>query len=129
MDDRQSSLSSERDVGAKPSLSGQDTDQLNASPSTEPDGLGLGPIDPRFLARKTWPLDTPERLSQYHKFVRLMINRIRAGESNDAESKLFKDLIDHPDDRQYILSTAGMLPELDEPGSVFIHTELPLLLY
>ncbi|CAO1603655.1 hypothetical protein XANCAGTX0491_007234 [Xanthoria calcicola] len=127
MDDRQSSLSSERDVGAKPSQSGQGTDQLNASPSTDPDGVGLGPIDPRFLARKTWPLDTPERISQYHKFVRLMINRIRAGESNDADSKLFTDLIDHPDDRQYILSTSGMLPELDEPGPLATNPQMTML--
>lgn len=129
MDDRQSILSSEPEVGAKPSRSGQDTDQLDASHSTGTDGVGIGPIDPRFLARRTWPLDTPERIFQYHKFAQLMINRIRGGESNDQETKLFTDLINHPDNWQYMVSASGMLPELVEPGYACIRTQEPPLIY
>ncbi|KAI4282342.1 MAG: hypothetical protein L6R38_003022 [Xanthoria sp. 2 TBL-2021] len=127
MDDRQSILSSEPGVGAKPSRSGQDTDQLDASHSTGTDGVGLGPIDPRFLARRTWPLDTPERIFQYHKFVQLMINRIRGGESNDQETKLFADLINHPDNWQYMVPVSGMLPELVEPGPLATNIQMTML--
>ncbi|KAL8903426.1 MAG: hypothetical protein Q9171_007404 [Xanthocarpia ochracea] len=109
-------LKSEIDV--KASRSEQGTNQLDAPPLTAPLGIGIGPIGPRFLARETWPLDTAEHLIQYHKFVQLMINRLRGGESNNAETNQFVDLIDFPHNWQYMVPALGMLPELNEPGHV-----------
>ena len=117
MDDWQSSLSSDLEAVQLQSLdSGPHTDRFHASPSTEPTGVGLGPIDPRFLARKTWPLHNRERIFQYHKFTQLMIHRIRSGESNDPETRKFIDLIDYPNNERYLVPASGMLSELVEPG-------------
>ncbi|KAL8848203.1 MAG: hypothetical protein Q9221_006772 [Calogaya cf. arnoldii] len=113
---RQSTLSSEPEVDATSSQSGQEPVQLDASHPMRPVGVEMGPIHPRFLSRKKWPLDNAERIIQYHKFVQLMTHRIRAGESNDEETKLFTELIDYPDNYQYMVPASGMLPELFEPG-------------
>ena len=113
---RQSTLSSEPEVEATSSQSGQEPVQLDASHPMRPVGVEMGPIHPRFLSRKKWPLDNAERIIQYHKFVQLMTHRIRADESNDEETKLFTELIDYPDNYQYMVPASGMLPELFEPG-------------
>ncbi|KAL8868046.1 MAG: hypothetical protein Q9198_008311, partial [Flavoplaca austrocitrina] len=128
MNDWQSTLSSDLEaVQLKPLDSGPHTDRLHASPSTEPTGVGLGPIDPRFLARETWPLHSQERIFQYHKFTQLMIHRIRSGESNDQETKMFIDLIDYPNNEQYLVPASGMLSELVEPGPLKINEQMTML--
>ncbi|KAL8735131.1 MAG: hypothetical protein Q9166_001007 [cf. Caloplaca sp. 2 TL-2023] len=118
MDNRLSVLSPEPGISAKAMQNESVIDWLNTPYSQGPTGVGLGPIEPRFLERKTWPLKIPECISQYWKFVQLVINRIRAGESHSAETGKFLDLLGTGDDWQYILPALGMLPELVEPGLV-----------
>ncbi|KAL8992273.1 MAG: hypothetical protein Q9169_007226 [Polycauliona sp. 2 TL-2023] len=119
--------SSKSKAGANPLGSKQDPKQSDASSSAGSVGIGMGHIEPRFLAREKWPLNTPQRLVQYHKFVQLMINRIRAGESNDEETARFTALIDHSDDWQYMLPACGMLPELGEAGPLATNTQMSMM--
>ncbi|KAL8648326.1 MAG: hypothetical protein Q9226_006045 [Calogaya cf. arnoldii] len=125
---RQSTSSFEPEVEATQSQSGQELVQVDASHPMKLMGVEMGPIHPRFLSRKKWPLDNAEHIIQYHKFVQLMIHRIRAGESNDEETKLFTELIDYPDNYQYMVPASGMLPELFDPGPIATNIQMGKLL-
>ena len=119
MDDRLSILSPPSDVATNAFLEINYTGPLSAGalPMAGLPGIGLGPIDPKFFTREAWPLHTAEQLTQYRKFVQLMINRIRAGESNDAETERFLNMADMAEHWVYLVPSFGMLPELnDEHG-------------
>ncbi|KAL8776357.1 MAG: hypothetical protein Q9213_008299 [Squamulea squamosa] len=120
-------LTPELEVNAEASRSEQNTTGFDVSHSTGPLGIGLGPIRSRFLGRERWPLDTPERIFQYRKFVQVMIDRIRGGESNDVETRQFTHLIDFPDGWQYIFPTFKMLSELAEPGPLAMNEQMAVL--
>ncbi|KAI4286985.1 MAG: hypothetical protein L6R35_003764 [Caloplaca aegaea] len=79
-------------------------------------GIGMGYIHPDFLSRKSWPLHNEQRQIQYRKFVQLMINRIRAGESLSVETDLFASMFDDADHWPWMVPVLAMLPELDEHG-------------
>ncbi|KAL9598050.1 MAG: hypothetical protein Q9219_004744 [cf. Caloplaca sp. 3 TL-2023] len=79
-------------------------------------GLNLGPIDPKILRREAWPLHTAQEMIQYRKFTRLMINRIRVGESDDEDIGRFTNMFGGVEGWVYALPALGMLPELEENG-------------
>ncbi|KAI4175316.1 MAG: hypothetical protein LQ348_006196 [Seirophora lacunosa] len=79
-------------------------------------GIGMGFIHPNYFTRETWPLHDEKRLMQYRKFVQLMINRIRAGESTDEETERFATMFDNADHWPWMVPALAMLPELDEHG-------------
>ncbi|KAL8767404.1 MAG: hypothetical protein Q9209_006094 [Squamulea sp. 1 TL-2023] len=124
---RLSILSPEPEVGAEEWRSERYANEFDASHSTGPTGIGLGPIRSRFFGRERWPIDTPERIFQYRKFVQLMIDRIRGGDSDDVETRQFTNLIDFPDGWQYIFPTFKMLPELTEPGPLAMNEQMAIL--
>lgn len=92
--------------------------QQPTSASSEPGliGTGLGPLDETFLTREAWPLRGAEALVQYHKFVQLMINRIRAGESDNEETERFINMFGTPGHWTWMVPALGMLPELEDDG-------------
>lgn len=120
MDDRLSILSPPPELAARAMQEEKvnNFNQLSSEPVNIPGltGVGLGPVDPKFLTREAWPLHTAEQLMQYRKFVQLLINRVRAGESNDAETKRFMDMFNTPNNWIYVIPALGMLPELDKHG-------------
>lgn len=79
-------------------------------------GIGLGPIDPKYLTREAWSLQGAEALTQYRKFIQLMINRIRGGESNKNETERFTYIFERPAHWTWMIPALGMLPELEEHG-------------
>ncbi|KAL8721754.1 MAG: hypothetical protein Q9181_007641 [Wetmoreana brouardii] len=93
-------------------------------------GIGLGTLDPQFLTRERWPLHTAQGQIQYRKFVQTLINRVRAGESNDAETCQFLDMFGTLKDWAYLTSIVenGMLPELDENGPVPTNVQMTSLI-
>ncbi|KAL8833865.1 MAG: hypothetical protein Q9170_004042 [Blastenia crenularia] len=97
-------------------------------PTSSLPGIGLGPIDPKFLTREAWPLDTSWQLTQYSKFLRLMIHRIRGSESNDDETEYFIHLLDRPGGWNHLASIRELLPELAEHGPVAMNEEMDRLL-
>ncbi|KAL8694493.1 MAG: hypothetical protein Q9224_003562, partial [Gallowayella concinna] len=127
MDGRLSILSPEPGSGARVSRLDQNENQTYASDPESPPGIGMGPIDPRFLERDTWPLEPPERIHQYRKFVQLMVNRIRAGESDDAETRQFVDLFGGPKYWLYMVPILGFLPELVEFGPHATNDQMTIL--
>ncbi|KAL8710595.1 MAG: hypothetical protein Q9220_004819 [cf. Caloplaca sp. 1 TL-2023] len=89
-------------------------DEFTPSVSGMIRGKGLGRIDPLCLTKERWPLHTSESIVQYRKFVRLMINRIRIGESNDEETANFLQMSSGREDWTYLAPALGMLPELED---------------
>ncbi|KAL8866284.1 MAG: hypothetical protein Q9174_006391, partial [Haloplaca sp. 1 TL-2023] len=79
-------------------------------------GIGLGPDMRDFMSKRKWPLDTEEQALRYHGFVQTVVNRIRAGESNFAETEYFIGMFSQLDDWMYLLPTLQMLPELAQHG-------------
>ncbi|KAL9010400.1 MAG: hypothetical protein Q9173_004664 [Seirophora scorigena] len=79
-------------------------------------GIGLGFIHPNYFTRESWPLHDEKRLIQYRKFVQLMINRIRAGESTDVETERFASMFGNADHWPWMVPALAMLPESDEHG-------------
>ncbi|KAI4244127.1 MAG: hypothetical protein L6R40_003111 [Gallowayella cf. fulva] len=128
MDSRLSILSPEPELGARTARLEEVTDHSDALDAQTSSGIGLGPIHRRFLERETWPLDPPESILQYRKFVKLMIDRIRAGESNTEELDGFLGLFDTGENWQYMVPVLGMLPELVEPGPQATNIHMTILL-
>ncbi|KAL8712381.1 MAG: hypothetical protein Q9225_006941 [Loekoesia sp. 1 TL-2023] len=132
MDDRLSILSPPPELAARAMQEeiANDFNPLSSGPVNIPGltGIGLGPIDPKLLTREAWPLHTAEQLIQYRKFVQLLINRVRGGESNDAETERFIDMFNTPSDWIYVIPALGMLPELDEHGPLPLNQQMATLL-
>ncbi|KAL9026516.1 MAG: hypothetical protein Q9196_004833 [Gyalolechia fulgens] len=91
-------------------------------------GVGLGPIDAKFLTRQAWPIHNAEQMIQYRKFVQLMIHRIRAGESNDGETERFTTIFDWTNNWIYVFPVLGMLPELDDGGPLPMNDQMNMLI-
>ncbi|KAI4128034.1 MAG: hypothetical protein LQ338_002925 [Usnochroma carphineum] len=104
--------------------------QQPTSASSEPGliGTGLGPLDETFLTREAWPLRGAEALVQYHKFVQLMINRIRAGESDNEETERFINMFGTPGHWTWMVPALGMLPELEDDGPFSLNDQMNKLL-
>ncbi|KAL8698986.1 MAG: hypothetical protein Q9201_006268 [Fulgogasparrea decipioides] len=139
MDNRQPILSPSPDASARVSPDEQNTEpeipiiegQFQSGKPPYPcyfTGIGLGTMDPQFLIRESWPLHTVQGQIQYRKFVQTMINRVRAGESNDAETCQFLDMFGTLGDWAYLTSILdnGMLPELGENGYYLTGVERPV---
>ncbi|KAL9004144.1 MAG: hypothetical protein Q9188_003014 [Gyalolechia gomerana] len=91
-------------------------------------GVGLGPIDAKFLTRQAWPIHNAEQMIQYRKFAQLMIHRIRAGESNDGETERFTNIFDWTNNWIYVFPILGMLPELDDNGPLPMNDQMTMLI-
>ncbi|KAL8687098.1 MAG: hypothetical protein Q9218_006638 [Villophora microphyllina] len=79
-------------------------------------GKGLGPVDLRFFTREIWPLRNKAESTQYRKFITIMIERMRAGESNNSETARFCRMVGTVEHWNYILPIVDILPKSEENG-------------
>ncbi|KAL8941701.1 MAG: hypothetical protein Q9216_002074 [Gyalolechia sp. 2 TL-2023] len=132
MDNRLSVLSPPPTIAIPAMLAEQEDDinQLETMPFNIRGltGVGLGPIDAKFLTRQAWPIHNAEQMIQYRKFAQLMIDRIRAGESNDGETERFKSIFDWTSNWIYVFPILGMLPELDDHGPLPMNDQMKTLI-